>query len=293
VGGPAIFLYDGVPGGVGLAEQGYRGLEDLLGKTLAHVQGCPCEEGCPACIQSPRCGNGNKPLDKVAAVELLRMLLGEQPIPAGDPVEACAPVPEPVPERRRHGITRGAPLPAPSVPAERVLVFDLETQRSAAEVGGWHRANRMGLALGVVYDVALRAYRTYRESEVDRLLLDLVLADRVVGFNVARFDLRVLSGYTPWDLGRIRFFDLLAEIRTRLGFRLSLKHLAEANLGEGKSADGLTSLRWWKEGRVDLIEAYCRKDVEVTHRLYAMGAERGYLLYRDREGRALRLPVAW
>jgi DEAD/DEAH box helicase domain-containing protein len=174
-----------------------------------------------------------------------------------------------------------------------VLVFDLETQRSAAEVGGWHRANRMGLALGVVYDVALRAYRTYRESEVDRLLLDLVLADRVVGFNVARFDLRVLSGYTPWDLGRIRFFDLLAEIRTRLGFRLSLKHLAEANLGEGKSADGLTSLRWWKEGRVDLIEAYCRKDVEVTHRLYAMGAERGYLLYRDREGRALRLPVAW
>jgi DEAD/DEAH box helicase domain-containing protein len=145
----------------------------------------------------------------------------------------------------------------------------------------------------VVYDVAERAYRTYRESEVDRLLLDLVLADRVVGFNVARFDLRVLSGYTPWDLRRIRFFDLLAEIRGLLGFRLSLAHLAEANLGEGKSADGLTSLRWWKEGRVDLIEAYCRRDVEVTHRLYALGAERGYLLYRDREGRALRMPVAW
>lgn len=296
VGGPAIFLYDGVPGGVGLAEQGYRGLEDLLGKTLAHVAACPCEEGCPACIQSPRCGNGNKPLDKTAATELLRMLLGELPIPEAEgnaeetePVEAPPPK---TPERRRHGITRAVP-PPPSRPAERILVFDLETQRSAAEVGGWHRAERMGLALGVVYDVAEGAYRTYREREVDRLLLDLVLADRVVGFNVARFDLRVLSGYVPWDLSRIRFFDLLSEVRARLGFRLSLKHLAEANLGESKSADGLTSLRWWREGRVDLIEAYCRKDVEVTHRLYALGAERGYLLYRDREGRALRLPVAW
>lgn len=290
VGGPAIFLYDGVPGGVGLAEQGFRGLEDLLGKTLAHVAACPCQEGCPACIQSPRCGNGNKPLDKTAATELLRMLLGELPLPQVDEAEP-APVPAP-PERKRHGITRGIPIPSPR-PAERILVFDLETQRSAAEVGGWHRADRMGLALGVVYDVGEGAYRTYREREVDRLLLDLVLADRVVGFNVKRFDLRVLSGYVPWDLSRIRFLDLLAEVRGRLGFRLSLKHLAEANLGESKSADGLTSLRWWREGRVDLIEAYCRKDVEVTHRLYALGAERGYLLYRDREGRALRLSVGW
>src|SRR6185436_12688810 len=157
VGGPAIFLYDGVPGGVGLAEQGYRGLEDLLGKTLAHLAACPCEEGCPACIQSPRCGNGNKPLDKTAATELLRMLLGELPIPEtegnaeeAEPVEAP---PARASERRRHGITRAVPAP-PSRPAERILVFDLETQRSAAEVGGWHRAERMGLALGVVYDVA-------------------------------------------------------------------------------------------------------------------------------------------
>ena len=49
-----------------------------------------------------------------------------------------------------------------------------------------------------------------------------------------------------------------------LGFRVSLGHLCEANLGEGKSGDGLQSLRWWKDGRIDLIEQYCRKDVELT-----------------------------
>src|SRR6185436_12400871 len=66
IGGPAIFVYDGMPGGAGLAEQGYRDLETLLARTHELVGGCPCEEGCPACIQSPRCGNGNKPLDKLA-----------------------------------------------------------------------------------------------------------------------------------------------------------------------------------------------------------------------------------
>jgi DEAD/DEAH box helicase domain-containing protein len=171
--------------------------------------------------------------------------------------------------------------------------MDLETQRSAEEVGGWKNASRMGLALAVVYDVAGDAYRTYDESEVDRLLLDLAMADCVVGFNIDRFDLVVLSGYTEWDLGRIRTLDMLSEIHRRLGFRLSLGHLAEANLGESKSADGLQSLAWWKEGRVDLIEAYCRKDVEVTRRIYDLGRERGYLLYRDHAGRSARVPVSW
>src|SRR5262245_53759949 len=68
VGGPAIFLYDGVPGGAGLAERAFRDLEGLLSRTRELIAACPCEDGCPACIQSPRCGNGNKPLDKAAAV---------------------------------------------------------------------------------------------------------------------------------------------------------------------------------------------------------------------------------
>ena len=296
-GGPAVFLYDGMPGGAGLAERAFEELETLLGRTCEHIEACACEEGCPLCIQSPRCGNGNKPLDKEAARRLLRIVLGRDPVPEAD-TASTPPATPPIPDRprRKHGITRAGNLPEiPASPAApgTTLVLDLETQRSAEEVGGWGNAEKMGLALAVVWDSSAEAYRTYFEADVDRLLLDLALADRVVGFNIDRFDLRVLGGYTDRSLERIRTLDLLGEIHARLGFRLSLAHLSEANLGESKAGDGLQSLRWWKEGRVDLIESYCRKDVEMTKRLWELGRERGYLLYRNRSGSLLRLPVEW
>ena len=169
----------------------------------------------------------------------------------------------------------------------------METQRGVAEVGGWQRAREMGIALAVVYDCQRQEYRCYDESRVEALLLDLVTADRVVGFNIDRFDLAVLEGYSRWDLTKIRTLDLLAAIYRHLGFRISLAHLASENLGQGKSADGLQALRWWREGRLDLIERYCRRDVEVTHKLYDLGRRQGYLLYRDCEERRVRVPVRW
>ena len=151
----------------------------------------------------------------------------------------------------------------------------------------------MGLALGVVYDVQRDVYRTYYEADVDRLLLDLVMADCVVGYNIDRFDLEVLSSYTDWDVGKIRTLDMLTEIHRRLGFRISLQHLSEENLGESKAGSGLQSLQWWREGRIDLIEQYCKKDVELTHRIYRLGCDQGFLLYRGRDEQVLRLPVNW
>ena len=66
-GKPQIFIYDGHPGGVGIAEKGFELIERLWQVTLDSVRECPCQEGCPSCIQSPKCGNNNKPLDKKAA----------------------------------------------------------------------------------------------------------------------------------------------------------------------------------------------------------------------------------
>ncbi|MHC5036220.1 MAG: DEAD/DEAH box helicase, partial [Planctomycetota bacterium] len=72
--GPAVFLYDGYPGGVGLCERGFEVMEDLLERTRKTVALCACEEGCPSCIHSPRCGSGNKPLDKKACLRVLETL---------------------------------------------------------------------------------------------------------------------------------------------------------------------------------------------------------------------------
>lgn len=76
LGAPVIFIYESHPGGVGIAEKGYELLDELMAATLQTIEACPCEAGCPSCIQSPKCGNMNEPLDKRAAVLLLRGLLG-------------------------------------------------------------------------------------------------------------------------------------------------------------------------------------------------------------------------
>lgn len=72
---PQIFIYDGYPGGVGITEQGFDLLTDLWEATLTTIKECPCEDGCPSCIYSPKCGNNNEPLDKRAAIWILESLL--------------------------------------------------------------------------------------------------------------------------------------------------------------------------------------------------------------------------
>lgn len=71
-----IFIYDGYPGGAGIAERGARDAERWLTATLDTIRRCACARGCPGCVQSPKCGNGNEPLDKAGAIALLAAILG-------------------------------------------------------------------------------------------------------------------------------------------------------------------------------------------------------------------------
>jgi len=314
-----VFIYDGHPGGIGLTARAYEDLGVLLEKTRSLITECDCETGCPSCIHSPKCGNGNKPLDKAAAVFLLEMLTGRAGIEMEAPAEGVRPVervddgdpsspsdgdgestPRPV-ARVDEGVgvglrtsegTGGDRRSAP--PGEKVLAFDLETLRSAQEVGGWGKIRDMGLALAVVEDLATGEARVYREEQVERLVIDLLSADRVVGFNVKRFDYQVLEAYAGvGTFRRVPTLDLLEEIHRFLGFRVKLAAVSQATLGTSKSADGLQSLEWVRQGRLDLVEQYCRQDVKVTADLYRFGGRHGYLLYPDKEDRYLRVPVSW
>lgn len=284
VGRAAIFLYDGHAGGLGLATSLFDRIETLLEATHERIRDCACETGCPACVHSPKCGSGNRPIDKPAAERALRLLLAHEPLPALAASAPDAPAPE----------APAAPaLAAVAPPPPRLVFFDLETQRSAEEVGGWHNAHLMRVALAVTWDAAAERFETFREGDVHALLARLAAADLVVGFNVLGFDYRVLRGYTDRELERLPTFDVLDAVRERIGFRLPLGHLAEENLGVAKGGDGLQSLQWWREGRIAEIEAYCQRDVALLRDLFERARAQGHLLFRTRDGERVRIPTPW
>ena len=178
----------------------------------------------------------------------------------------------------------------------RILYFDLETQKSADDVGGWDKIHKMKLAVGVVWDSLEQKFFSYIESEASQLVEKLKTADLVVGFNVAKFDYGVLQPYATkmdFDLQEINTFDMLIDVNKELGHRLSLNHLAENTLNAEKSADGLVSLQWYKEGKIDKIIEYCKQDVEITRDLFLYGESHGYVKYSTRSGVAKDLQVDW
>ena len=270
----------GVPGGVGLAERGFEIIEQLLQKVEELLAGCDCEEGCPACVYSPKCGSGNKPLDKAGALLLTRALLGK--VDLEEATEEPAPMIGPDDEDAKSANR------SPSFG-----VMDLETQRLAADVGGWGNSHLMMVSVGVVYDSRDDACHSYGDSQVASLIKALNQVDLVIGFNIIQFDYKVLSAYTPQKLSQLPTLDLLQDIHRRLGFRLSLQALGEATLNAGKSANGLQAVEWWRNGELEKLTSYCVKDVELTRDLFLFGQENGYVLYIDKQGNKLRIPVDW
>ena len=147
--------------------------------------------------------------------------------------------------------------------------------------------------MAVIYDAAEGKYRTFREDNVDELIKELLSCDVMVGFNIKRFDWEVLKAYSEADFSTVKTVDMLEEVTKVLGHRLSLDHLARVTLKEGKSADGLQAIRWFREGNFEKLTEYCKHDVDITRRLYLFGKEKGYLFYEHRQNGILRVPANW
>ncbi|MGD9007616.1 MAG: DEAD/DEAH box helicase [Desulfobacteraceae bacterium] len=276
-GSATIFIYDGLPGGAGFSRMGFQRRRELLNLARDAVIRCHCDEGCPACIHSPKCGSGNHPMDKAGAINMLSHI--------SRPGKSIKRIETP------SSVTRPGSANAVSRTIERYGVFDLETQRSASEVGGWHLAHRMKISCGVVYDSGDDTYAVYHESDVPKLIAHLRQLGLVVGFNSKRFDYRVLSGYSDFPFERLPSLDLLEKIHKQLGFRLSLNHLAKQTLQVEKAGSGLDALRWWQQGRLDKIVEYCRMDVKITRDLFLFARDQGYLIYRQKNGDRMRVPI--
>jgi len=178
--------------------------------------------------------------------------------------------------------------------SQEILFFDLETQHSFEEVGGRDFVEKLLVSVAVTYSSLKGEFKSYTEPQVFYLIEEVFEADTIIGFNLINFDYRVLKPYTAKDLSQLKTIDMFLHVRNRLGFRVSLDSLAQATLGTGKSADGLQAIRWFREGKIDELIAYCRDDVEITRRLYEFGKENGYVYYQDRfSGEKKKVSVNW
>jgi DEAD/DEAH box helicase domain-containing protein len=176
---------------------------------------------------------------------------------------------------------------------KNIVYFDIETQRSAEEVGGWDNISRMGMSIGVTFNTGRGDYRIYGEGQVNDLIKELQRADLVVGFNNLRFDYEVLHGYTAFDLRQLPTLDMMVDLQNRLQHRLSLDSIATATFGLEKTAEGLQAIEWFKQGKLLPIAEYCCYDVKLTRLVHEYGAQNRQLFYHNRFGKKLSVPVSW
>lgn len=191
---------------------------------------------------------------------------------------------------------------------EGFLAFDLETQRSADEVGGWGNIDKMLFSVAVVWDSSQNQFFSYYEHQYQELVNHLFCGLKVVGFNHLYFDYKVLSGYFVGAEREVfesklitqKNLDLLIDIKNKIGFRIRLENLATSTLSVGKSADGLDALKWYKEYQntgdksfLQKITDYCQQDVKVTRDLYHYGLNNGFVYCREKSNNIRKIIVDW
>ena len=184
---------------------------------------------------------------------------------------------------------------------KNIVYFDLETQRSISDVGGYKNCDQLKVSVGVAYSTKTGKYHIFGEDGMDELVQMLLSADLVVGYNHIGFDYKVLQGYTIMDMeSQTINLDMMLDIQGIIDKRLKLDSIAEATLGMSKTADGLEALKWWKEYKntgdkspLMKIAEYCAYDVKVTRFVYEYGAEHGYVKYADKMGGIEEVQVGW
>ncbi len=160
----------------------------------------------------------------------------------------------------------------------KILTFDIETTNTFDEVGSPNAVD-LDLAVVCVHDSETDEMTSYFKEELGKLWPLIEQADMLISYNGDHFDIPLLNKYYAGDLTQIKSLDLLVEIRKVLGRRIKLDDVATATLGESKSADGLQSIVWWRQGKIDEVVAYCKQDVLVTKKVYDFARTNGFLLY--------------
>lgn len=169
------------------------------------------------------------------------------------------------------------------------VVLDLETIKTFREESD---PKKLGISVVAVYDYADGQGKTFREKEVHKVFPILEKASYIIGYNITSFDLPVLQGSYPGDISIFSLFDLMEDIRLKIGRRIGLNDLAGPTLNVKKSGHGLMAIDYYKEGKWEELCRYCLDDVIVTKDLFEYGIEKGHVKYKNERG-VIEVPVDW
>ncbi len=162
------------------------------------------------------------------------------------------------------------------------IVFDIETKNSFADVGGQENIAKLEMSVVGIYSYNEDAYHCFDEHEIDKMEAYFKNAYLLIGFASKRFDIPVLEKYFKSNIAKIAHYDILEEIEKKFGKRISLGILAEANIGEGKSASGLKAIEYYRDGEMQMLKDYCTQDVRVTKLIYNQILNKKFLYVPER-----------
>jgi len=169
------------------------------------------------------------------------------------------------------------------------VIIDLETKHTFRE---FSEHAKLGISVLALYDYCSQKGVVFEEKDLRRSFPILENASYVIGYNSNGFDLPVLQAYYPGNIITLSTFDLLEDIRLKIGRRLALNDMAAATLGKKKSGHGLMAIDYYKEGKIDELKKYCLDDVMITKELFEYGVKYGEVHYINENGRNI-IRVDW
>ena len=172
----------------------------------------------------------------------------------------------------------------------KYLVFDIETRNTFEQVGS-DQPEDLDLSVISIYDSRDSSMKTFELDELDKAWPLFKDIDFIVGFNSDHFDIPILNKYCPDDLYKIKSIDILKNVKDSFGRRIKLDNIAENTLGKNKIAHGLEAIKWWNEGKIDLIRKYCEEDVYITKDIFLFALENKKLFAKDREGNKVEIKI--
>lgn len=169
------------------------------------------------------------------------------------------------------------------------VILDLETKFTFRQ---YSDPKKLGVSIVAIFDYRDNQPKIFFEKELLKLFPLLENASYLIGYNIKSFDIAVLQGYYPGEVENFSSFDILDDVKEKIGHRLALNDIIFATLGKRKSGHGLLAIEYYKQGEWEKLKKYCLDDVMLTKELFEYGAKNGYIFYLNEKGK-VKVKVDW